>query len=261
MESELTGVDSRKTTEEPEHEKELRVVSNVSRCPFCHVPVDLAAQEWVACEGCLARHHASCWRDHGSCSACGGKTELTRRSEKKPARSRATHVAAVVVLAVLAFDTVASLWPRHVPVSTAPETAAQVPLLSARIDQLTDRLAKLEASKIGPPEAPATTAPASGLTSDEERTFDLIEIRAAEKNLLRFLDPSDDGVRVYKSLRGDSYSVVGQVTARIFARELMEFRKVYERLGQTGDSQRLQHAINELTQGKSVDEVAKELRK
>ncbi|MCO5170195.1 MAG: hypothetical protein M9894_27995 [Planctomycetes bacterium] len=42
-----------------------------TRCPFCHDAVDRAAGGWVACEGCLARHHAGCWAEHGACGACG----------------------------------------------------------------------------------------------------------------------------------------------------------------------------------------------
>ena len=41
------------------------------RCPYCHADVDLAGDEWLACEGCLARHHAACFEEHGRCSACG----------------------------------------------------------------------------------------------------------------------------------------------------------------------------------------------
>lgn len=40
----------------------------LSRCAYCHDDLDPAAA--VACVGCLARHHAGCWDDHGACAAC-----------------------------------------------------------------------------------------------------------------------------------------------------------------------------------------------
>jgi hypothetical protein len=105
MEAELRESPERDRPQDdgPEDEAKLKgqkLALVVQRCPFCHVPVDLAAQEWVACEGCLARHHASCWHDHGSCSSCGGKTELTRRTDSAPPRSRLAL--AGVLLGVLA---------------------------------------------------------------------------------------------------------------------------------------------------------------
>jgi hypothetical protein len=41
-----------------------------TRCPYCHDAVDRAADAWVACEACLARHHAACWSETGACGAC-----------------------------------------------------------------------------------------------------------------------------------------------------------------------------------------------
>lgn len=48
------------------------------RCPFCHEAIDLEADKWLACEACLARHHADCWKEHGQCSACQGSSALER---------------------------------------------------------------------------------------------------------------------------------------------------------------------------------------
>ncbi len=41
------------------------------RCPYCHDEVERAASDKLACNECMAWHHSSCWREHGSCAACG----------------------------------------------------------------------------------------------------------------------------------------------------------------------------------------------
>jgi len=46
------------------------------RCPYCHEGLSLAADDWVACKACLGRHHSTCWREGGCCSACGGNEHL-----------------------------------------------------------------------------------------------------------------------------------------------------------------------------------------
>lgn len=44
------------------------VVVSSTRCPFCH---EHAADEFVVCGRCLAKHHAECWLEHGTCASCG----------------------------------------------------------------------------------------------------------------------------------------------------------------------------------------------
>lgn len=46
-------------------------MSEPSRCPYCHAPVDRAAEAWVACRACLAPHHDGCWGEAGRCAGCG----------------------------------------------------------------------------------------------------------------------------------------------------------------------------------------------
>jgi hypothetical protein len=41
----------------------------LGRCPYCHEDV-LDAPGFVLCRGCLARHHAACWIEHGACASC-----------------------------------------------------------------------------------------------------------------------------------------------------------------------------------------------
>jgi hypothetical protein len=138
-------------------EKDLRVVSTVSRCPFCHVPVDLAAQEWVACESCLARHHASCWRDHGSCSTCGS----TKQIAPAPVRSRAPMTAVVAGLTVVLLFSALGF--------VALDLTTEVARLRMKSDALDARLKKIEVSTDllftnAGSAAPSTNRTGSGVT-------------------------------------------------------------------------------------------------
>jgi hypothetical protein len=57
-----------------------QVRSRASVCPYCRD--DVHAEESVACQGCLSRHHPACWNEGGQCSSCGGSAKLT--VERKP---------------------------------------------------------------------------------------------------------------------------------------------------------------------------------
>jgi hypothetical protein len=59
---------------------DVQVGQSPVRCPFCHEGVLVSEEAWVACEGCLARHHADCWGEAGRCACCGAGGALTRRS-------------------------------------------------------------------------------------------------------------------------------------------------------------------------------------
>src|SRR5581483_7666534 len=56
-----------------------KLATNLSRCPYCHADVHPEASDWVACAGCLARHHQGCWNEHGSCASCHGRETLARK--------------------------------------------------------------------------------------------------------------------------------------------------------------------------------------
>ncbi len=56
----------------------VRIGGGAARCPYCHDEVALEAPTWVACAGCLARHHGGCWREAGRCASCGGAESLAR---------------------------------------------------------------------------------------------------------------------------------------------------------------------------------------
>ncbi len=60
--------------QEPAERDDVRVATN--RCPFCHDEVE--APSSVVCEGCLARHHGSCWEELGCCGSCRGEQRLER---------------------------------------------------------------------------------------------------------------------------------------------------------------------------------------
>lgn len=55
------------------------------RCPFCHEDVEVETQEWVACQACLGRHHASCWSEAGACASCQETAVLKSEEVEIPA--------------------------------------------------------------------------------------------------------------------------------------------------------------------------------
>jgi len=62
--------DSKRMEQQQSPRRRLAIDGAPSRCPYCHDMVD-ADSSFVVCHTCLARHHATCWVDHGSCSSCG----------------------------------------------------------------------------------------------------------------------------------------------------------------------------------------------
>lgn len=80
----------------------VRVEQSAVRCPFCHEGVDVAESDWVACAGCLARHHGECWTEAGRCGGCGGGEKLARAGAAPvaPAASPQVQPAAVTPAAV-----------------------------------------------------------------------------------------------------------------------------------------------------------------
>jgi hypothetical protein len=74
-----------------------KLTSSRSRCPYCHEEVRAERADWVACEGCLARHHTSCWHERGSCASCHARGALRRGRSL-----RARGLVAVALLAVAA---------------------------------------------------------------------------------------------------------------------------------------------------------------
>lgn len=70
-----------------EHGAEL-VRGSPTRCPYCHEGIDPSGGEaWIACVGCLARHHDACWKELRRCGACGAE-EVLRPEAADPAPSR-----------------------------------------------------------------------------------------------------------------------------------------------------------------------------
>jgi hypothetical protein len=81
----------------------LKVLGGLTRCPFCHADVDVAGADWVACKGCLARHHLACWGESGACATCGLPRFLPAASTTRAKRStRGLRVVAGVAIAALA---------------------------------------------------------------------------------------------------------------------------------------------------------------
>lgn len=65
-------------------------VRDHGRCPYCHDTVEQVAER-AACAHCLAVHHQACWREHGSCAACG-QDEPLLPPEATPAELQARGV-------------------------------------------------------------------------------------------------------------------------------------------------------------------------
>lgn len=54
----------------------IAVESSPTRCPFCHDGLDHTKEQWLACAGCLARHHHDCWVENGRCGSCASEWVL-----------------------------------------------------------------------------------------------------------------------------------------------------------------------------------------
>jgi hypothetical protein len=68
---------------------DVRAVASPVRCPFCHGDVEARESAWVACWGCLARHHPECWDELGRCASCGHDRFLpAAEARKTPGRAR-----------------------------------------------------------------------------------------------------------------------------------------------------------------------------
>lgn len=74
-------------------QEKLRTQPSPLRCPYCHEGVEVERDEWVACQSCLGRHHASCWDETGTCASCQGSACL-RADEALAASDEALEPAA-----------------------------------------------------------------------------------------------------------------------------------------------------------------------
>jgi hypothetical protein len=63
-----------------ERSRPFVVEASPIRCPFCHDSIETVEERWLACERCLARHHAPCWREAGRCASCASPSALARSS-------------------------------------------------------------------------------------------------------------------------------------------------------------------------------------
>jgi hypothetical protein len=68
---------------QPEQNDDLDLNLGLARCPFCHDDVAVERETWVACSGCLARHHDACWAEGARCASCGGAEHLSAQSEQQ----------------------------------------------------------------------------------------------------------------------------------------------------------------------------------
>lgn len=83
--------------EPPVARADVRVAASPVRCPYCHAEVGGPADSWVACAGCLARHHDECWSAHGQCATCGDRLSLGGTA-RLPQVSRVVRFARVAAM-------------------------------------------------------------------------------------------------------------------------------------------------------------------
>lgn len=63
---------------------DVKVDASPLRCPYCHEGVAQDQPGWVACGGCLARHHGACWDERGACASCNGTKRLVVDERRPP---------------------------------------------------------------------------------------------------------------------------------------------------------------------------------
>jgi len=78
------------------------VIVSACRCPFCHTDITLREEAWVSCQGCLARHHAACWKEGKACASCGEGEHLVAGTRHLPAIFHRVLVYALLAAMALA---------------------------------------------------------------------------------------------------------------------------------------------------------------
>ncbi len=70
------------------------------RCPFCNELLEFERASWVACGGCLVRHHASCWTESGACATCGDPRALSLEATRARPRASSFRIAVAGTLLI-----------------------------------------------------------------------------------------------------------------------------------------------------------------
>ncbi len=140
----------------------------ICKCPFCHEPLEFQHVAWVACAGCLARHHQSCWTESPRCAACGDPRALTLPPPRPKARGRLVRLAAGA--GRLAASALVVLGP----------AAASTVWLTMRLDQRVDRepvssVAEQEALKVATKRIEKAAARAEKERESEDRTDEVLQ--------------------------------------------------------------------------------------
>lgn len=169
----------------------------LARCPFCHEDVRFERESWLACAGCLARHHAACWDEAGACAACGDPRALAvprnrrvRISLLAGAAVVALTVAAQVVTALLLtvrFDR--ELADRASTDADARQAIDRVDAASLRLERSSER-ADAQLTHLATDAADAARAVSNAKMNTEEcaREIEIAKARADElMRTVRFL--------------------------------------------------------------------------
>lgn len=112
-----------------------------NRCPYCHDDLELEEEAWIACAGCLARHHEGCWAEGGACGACGGGERLApvqeagvRLEEAAPPPPDSGMVLGLVLTTfVVALVATAAVYPSSLLVGLVGALFVGAPLFGASV--------------------------------------------------------------------------------------------------------------------------------
>ncbi|MEZ0230291.1 MAG: hypothetical protein ACAI25_16835 [Planctomycetota bacterium] len=166
----------------------------ICKCPFCHEPLEFDRVAWVACAGCLARHHASCWTESPRCASCADPRALSL-PPRPPRRARVVRLAHA--LGRLSASVLVAVGP-------AVGTALW---LSSRMDKEFEKVV----SRAAPAEKDDRTDEVlEALEASDSRTKKRLDAMAAEVALLR-RTPSATPIVVTSTSSGGMAAAIEQI--------------------------------------------------
>ncbi len=121
-----------------------------NRCPFCHDDLNVEEEVWIACSGCLARHHEACWTEGGACGSCGGAERLAPahegavrlRAAASPRAESVTTPSLILAVFVVVFGATAAVYPSSFVVGLVGGLILTAPLFAVSAWMLDRRRAR-----------------------------------------------------------------------------------------------------------------------
>lgn len=147
----------------------LKTTVKRPRCPYCHEDVRPGSGAHKGCPGCMAWHHATCWIEHGGCSACGQRAApavSVRGARVEPRPPLLEIGVAVTLMGVMGASWLFRRAPE--PTKPPPTSPSQVPLLErAAEDAWAQRVSLVPVFKNEPSSRPPVLVALSSGTSRE----------------------------------------------------------------------------------------------